>query len=663
MKAISKQSRFMMTAIYLLTEIILLFCLRQFYLLTVFQTVAAYAAVCLIGIFCMFMAHKKPLTGKGFRKSVRDTYLILWSGFHGVILLSFLTCGTYYLTLTQVTFVQLVNIFLGFAVYWFFYLFSKNSASAIGWGNLLLGIMGTANYYLMRFRGAPLRLSDFKSARTAGNVMDNYDFTPTGLLFIALADFVLWYVVWKMYLKDEKRDRYWHPCKTVGTVVIGLGIIALPVIHFQEIYANTTQFAQDTYLSMLVAEIMGSTKPLPDDYSVEEVENIVEQFRKVSVDGSMQRDDVTMSPNIVVIMNEAFSDLRVLGELETDEAVLEYWDSLEDNCIRGWANVSILGGNTANSEYEFLTSDAVALYGDEVPYNRYFDSRDEYPSLVSVLERQGYESTAFHPYLSSGWNRTQVYHAMGFDNIVFEDNLDKTLDTMRIYTSDEGDYSYIRDYFEAKEPGIPQFFFNVTMQNHGGYTYDGNNFETTVHLTGEASGRFPQAEQYLSLMQASDEALAGLLDYFKTYEEPVIVVMFGDHQPRLEDEFYQYLTGQPMNMWTVEQRMNQYKTPFIIWHNYDVESGDLGDVSLSYLASVLLESAGLTMSEYQQFVLKQYLEMPVVNAIGMIDAEGNIFSKGSPEYQKLSEDYRMLIYNHTADRENRWDDFYSIGGR
>lgn len=658
MKTIWKQGRFVITIGFILAEVLYLFCLRKFYLLTVFQTVAAYAAVCLIGFFCMFMAYKKPLTGKGFWKSVRDTYLILWSGFHGVILLGFMTCGTYYLTLTQVTFVQLVNIFLGFAVYWFFYLFSKNSASAIGWGNLLLGIMGTANYYLMRFRGAPFQLSDFKATKTAGNVVNNYDFTPTSLLVIALTDFILWYVVWKMYLKDEKRDRYWHPCKKLGTVVLSLGIIALPVIHFQEIYANTTQFAQDTYLSMLVAEIMGSTKSLPDDYSVEEVENIVEQFRKVSVDGSIQQNDVTMSPNIVVIMNEAFSDLRVLGDFETDVEVLEYWDSLEGNCVRGWANVSVLGGSTANSEYEFLTSDAVALYGNDIPYNSYFSSGDEYPGLVSVLEEQGYESTAFHPYLSSGWNRTQVYRAMGFDNVVFEENLPEDLDAIRLYTSDEGDYSYIKSYFDTKEPGIPQFFFNVTMQNHGGYTYDGTNFETTVHLTGEAAGRFPQAEQYLSLIKASDAALEGLLDYFKTYEEPVIVVMFGDHQPRLEDEFYQYLTGQPMNMWTVEQRMNQYKTPFIIWHNYDAESVDLGDVSLSYLTSILLENAGLNMSEYQQFVLEQYLEMPVVNAIGMIDAEGIIFSKGSPEYQKLSEDYRMLIYNHTADKENRLETFY-----
>lgn len=62
-------------------------------------------------------------------------------------------------------------------------------------------------------------------------------------------------------------------------------------------------------------------------------------------------------------------------------------------------------------------------------------------------------------------------------------------------------------------------------------------------------------------MKASDEALKGLLDYFSEYEEPVIVVLFGDHQPRLEDGFYEYVTGQPVGAWDPEQRMNQYKTP------------------------------------------------------------------------------------------------------
>lgn len=667
MKRLSNKARYILLFLYILAQIFLLFCLRKFYLLTVFQTVAAYAAVCVLGVLLVFLGQKNLLSKKELWCSMRDAYLIVWSGFHGVIVLGFLTCGTYYLTLTEVTLVQLVNIFLGFALYWFFYLFCKNSVTAIGWGNLVIGIMGTANYYLMRFRGAPFQLSDFKAAKTAGNVVNNYDFTPTSLLFIAIADLILWYVVWKVFLQKEERRKHWHLWKVLGTVAISCGCIALPIMNFQDIYANTRQFAQDTYLSTLLAEVMGSTKTLPEDYSLEEVNRIVQEFRESDegqdVQASVGENDGalnggTVQPNIVVIMNEAFSDLRVLGDFETNEPVLEFWDSLEENCIRGWANVSVLGGTTANSEYEFLASDAVALYSNEIPYNKYFSAEDEYPSLVSVLEEQGYESAVFHPYKSSGWNRTQVYRAMGFDHIIFEEDLEEALDTLRIYTSDEGDYSYIKKYFEEKESGKPQFFFNVTMQNHGGYTYDGDNFEATVRLTGDAEGQFPQTEQYLSLVQASDKALEGLLSYFEAYEEPVIVVMFGDHQPRLEDGFYEYVTGQPISTWSTKQRMQQYKTPFIIWHNYDAESSDIGDVSLSYLASIMMKDTGLVMSEYQEYVLRQYEKMPVVNTIGMLDAEGNVFVKGSKEYRSSSADYRLLIYNHTADWENRVESFW-----
>ena len=83
---------------------------------------------------------------------------------------------------------------------------------------------------------------------------------------------------------------------------------------------------------------------------------------------------------------------------------------------------------------------------------------------------------------------------MQFDHIIFQEDLSESLDTLRHYTSDKGNYTYIMDWFEEKEPGVPQFYFNVTMQNHGGYTYSGDNYETTVQLTGDAEGIFPETE-------------------------------------------------------------------------------------------------------------------------------------------------------------------------
>lgn len=643
-----------------------LFLLRKWYLMTVYQTVAAYGAVCMAGIILLVLsASGKSAKGEGVfsRLSVcmlRDCYLVFWSGIHGIIVLGFLTCGTFYLTLTQITVVQIVNIFLGIVLYWLIYIISGSVIKAVGLGNLLIGAMGTVNYYLVRFRGAPFRLSDIKAVKTAGNVVQNYNFMPDILLVVCLIDLILWYVVWKLYFSKLPSVKGRNICSISLSVLLICGCIALPVMRFDEIYKQTGQFVYDTYLADLLAEIMGRAQTLPDDYSAEKAEEIMEAFM---ADENRQKPaminnrDNSRQPNIVVIMNEAFSDLRIFGELETTEPVWGYWDSISDNVIRGWANVSVLGGTTANSEYEFLSSDPTGVYGDVIPYNNYFQSGEPYEGLVSVLKAQGYETTAFHPYLASGWNRPMVYRAMQFDNILFENDIEE-LDSLRHYVSDKGDYSYIMQWFEEKESGIPQFFFNVTMQNHGGYTYSGSDFEVTVQLTGEAQGRYPQAEQYLSLVKASDEALEGLLTYFEAYEEPVVVVMFGDHQPKLEDGFYEYITGKKIESWSLEQRMNQYKTPFIIWHNYDMEGGEIGDVSLNYLASILLEELGLDMSVYQEYALCQYAQLPVINILAVMDTEGKLYARGSREYADMVSEYRLLAYYHTADNQSGRMEFF-----
>ena len=56
----------------------------------------------------------------------------------------------------------------------------------------------------------------------------------------------------------------------------------------------------------------------------------------------------------------------------------------------------------------------------------------------------------------------------------------------------------------------------MTMQNHGGYEVA--DFPADVHVTavngGDCLGEYPKADQYLTLMKRSDEALKILLDYF-----------------------------------------------------------------------------------------------------------------------------------------------------
>ena len=46
-------------------------------------------------------------------------------------------------------------------------------------------------------------------------------------------------------------------------------------------------------------------------------------------------------PNIFVIMNEAFSDLRVYGDFETSEDFMPFIDSMKENTVKGNLYVSV----------------------------------------------------------------------------------------------------------------------------------------------------------------------------------------------------------------------------------------------------------------------------------------------------------------------------------
>lgn len=157
---------------------------------------------------------------------------------------------------------------------------------------------------------------------------------------------------------------------------------------------------------------------------------------------------------------------------------------------------------------------------------------------------------------------------MGFDEFISFDNIKKYMDEddieyVRYYVSDRTSFKLVTDQLENKKPGEKMFLFNVTMQNHGGYTYDGGEFPTVT--ISNLQGHYKEAEQYLSLIKESDKAFEELVRYLKNYNEPTIVVMFGDHQPAVEQEFYEELYGKSLSKLSTEELQQRYKIPFVIW--------------------------------------------------------------------------------------------------
>ena len=402
----------------------------------------------------------------------------------------------------------------------------------------------------------------------------------------------------------------------------------------------------------------------PEGYAQESLEQLTADTASDGPSVTVTDPDGTTRPvNVIVIMNESFSDLSVLPGVETNQDAMPFLRSLTENTIKGYAYSSVFGGTTANSEYEFLTGNTTAfLPAGTVPYQMYVSDGD--PSLVGQMEALGYTTIAAHPYRSSGWNRPTVYADYGFDEVYFESDFQDRAymrgDERTGYVTDRCDYENLIRWYEEKEEGQPLFLFNVTMQNHSAYQMAWTNLPKEVWLTGELENRFQTVNQYLSLVYQSDQAFEDLIDYFSQVEEPTMILLFGDHQPQVATNFYTDVLG--TNPDTAAAQKKQM-VPFVLWANYDIPEAQGVELSLNYLSALLMDTANLPMTGYQKFLSQLWETAPVINTVGIRDAQGNWYGENAALPEELDgaiEDYKVLLYNNVFDKKDRVESFFTL---
>ena len=167
------------------------------------------------------------------------------------------------------------------------------------------------------------------------------------------------------------------------------------------------------------------------------------------------------------------------------------------------------------------------------------------------------------------------------------------------------------------------------------------------------------AERYLSLIHESDRAFKKLIDYFKEQKEPTIVVMFGDHQPKLEDEFYELLYGKDLNSLNIKEMQKKFT---VIWANYDIkEQENVKLTSANYLSTLMLKQTNLKMTPYNQYLEELEKQIPAINANGYVTKDGkNVATQDEEDKDKWLTNYQYLQYNSLLDYKHRVDSFFSV---
>lgn len=534
---------------------------------------------------------------------------------------------------------QWFNILIFELIAWTLYLLIGRMTTALRIELALALAFGLTNHYVMAFRSTPFVPWDLLSVRTAASVAQNYDFTPTPRMIVVTVLFVLLMVAVCVL---RKVPRIKLPIRLGSAVLCGLALCLFVNTLQQETFQNKHYLYPFLFTPAYMTKVNGMAVTFamdlayvavdkPEGYSAEEAQKTLEQYGNTdnvfaddeenTNDSKNRGEDANNKdlPNIIVIMDEAFSDLSVVGDLETNEDYMPFMHKMQqgaDHTITGYAQVSVCGGNTANSEFEFLTGNTMSfLPSGSIPYQQYITK--DTPSLASYLASLGYETYAQHPYYASGWNREKVYPLLGFEHLNFiDDYANKTY--VRKYVSDDADMQHIIDTYENKEDGKPAFIFNVTMQNHGGYTDAFSDLSEDVHATNYNS---EVLDRYLSLIRLTDQSLEKLVDYFSTVDEKTVIVFFGDHQPsdtvaaQVQDSML--LPGESV---PDEQLRKRYQVPYLVWANYDIDGATQQNTSLNYLSAEVLKAAGVPTDAYQNFLLDLQKSYPVMSAAGRTDA-------------------------------------------
>ena len=521
---------------------------------------------------------------------------------------------------------------------------------------LFFGIYGLANYFVLNFRSVPIQPWDLLSIGTAASVAGNYDYTLDRQALLVVLGFILLLILEYFCRFTLKKGTWKLRLPMAATLVVMLGAFGL-MFHSDEIVEQklrlynklftptTISYKNGTALAFVMElRYMSVDKPAGYDADAATQELAALEEESMSEPAMAAASDGEELPNIIVIMDEAFSDPAILGDFTVNQDYMPFVHSLlegAENTVSGWLNVSVLGGNTANTEFEYLTGNTMAfLPQGSIPYQQYIN--ESAPSLASHLASLGYQTVAMHPYNASGWDRDTVYPAMGFSEMYFLPDFENP-HKVRNYVSDQSDFEKIIEIYENKGDS-PLFLFNVTMQNHSSYTESFDNFDPQI----EVEGGSQTLNNYLSLLSLSNEALSELIAYFEGQEEDTVIVFFGDHQTTnsvIEPILKQ--NGKSSSTLTEEEQADRYKVPFFIWANFDIEEETGVETSANYLGAKTLEAAGVPMDGYFTYLSGLSETVPVISANHVTLTDGT-FTNADDQAELLS-DYKGYQYYRLFD--------------
>ncbi len=589
---------------------------------------------------------------------------------HFILLLLAHTVALFYIVMqVNMSFIEAMNwiyfynmqFILSFVVIYAIYILVYNLIGKVFLSMVLtsctLVILYIVNYLKLIFRGDPLYPSDFTQITHMQSVipmvMDYFSWSYIFVIIVSIVACIVAGIYMRRYIQNVKIHLGIRALLVVGSIFVlyAYGNFANTFMNkvFQKsgvdfvLWNQNENYASNGFVLGFISNLDTTVMEKPKNYSKENMLQIANDIKK-QYSGNIGNQKKKEKPNIIFVMSESFWDPTKVTNLSFSEDPVPNLHHYIENFPGGQTISPTFGGNTANVEFEALTSYSMSLLKPgSIPYQQVITNKKEIPSIPTALKKEGYYTSAIHSFGRTFFKRDDVYKVLGFDKFNAEDTM-KNMDIDGDYISDLAMSKEI--IAELEEQKQPTFIHAVTMQNHFPFT-EGRFGENLIEISGleneESKG---ELETYTEGLRRSDEALQYLIEQLDNLDRPTLLVFFGDHLPSLgtNKSFYKE-NGYITNEKTPSERLAMAQTPLLMYANFDMPNDNLGLVSPIHFSNLIFDYAGLNKSLFYQFLSELYKEIPVLRDELKVDKNGEVINDLTKKQKEMLEQYKMLQYD------------------
>ncbi|MGU3443044.1 LTA synthase family protein [Bacillus cereus] len=589
---------------------------------------------------------------------------------HFILLLLAHTVALFYIVMqVNMSFIEAMNwiyfynmqFILSFVVIYAIYILVYNLIGKVFLSIVLtsctLVILCIVNYLKLIFRGDPLYPSDFTQITHMQSVipmvMDYFSWSYIFVIIVSIVACIVAGIYMRRYIQNVKIHLGIRALLVVGSIFVlyAYGNFANTFMNkvFQKsgvdfvLWNQNENYASNGFVLGFISNLDTTAMEKPKNYSKENMLQIANDIKK-QYSRNIGNQKKKEKPNIIFVMSESFWDPTKVTNLSFSEDPVPNLHHYIENFPGGQTISPTFGGNTANVEFEALTSYSMSLLKPgSIPYQQVITNKKEVPSIPTALKKEGYYTSAIHSFGRTFFKRDDVYKVLGFDKFNAEDTMEN-VDIDGDYISDLAMSKEI--IAELEEQKQPTFIHAVTMQNHFPFT-EGRFGENLIEISGleneESKG---ELETYTEGLRRSDEALQYLIEQLDNLDRPTLLVFFGDHLPSLgtNKSFYKE-NGYITNEKTPSERLAMAQTPLLMYANFDMPNDNLGLVSPIHFSNLIFDYAGLNKSLFYQFLSELYKEIPVLRDELKVDKNGEVINDLTKKQNEMLEQYKMLQYD------------------